>query len=81
MIEIAKISSQGQVTIPAEIRKALCLKPGDKIAFITNSAGEYVLANASLLSLSRAQKDLEGAAEQAGIESEEQLLKLIKENR
>ena len=81
MIEVAKISSQGQVTIPVEIRKALGLESGDKVAFVTNEAGEYVLANASLLALSRAQKDFEGAAAEASVENEDDLLKLIKESR
>jgi AbrB family looped-hinge helix DNA binding protein len=81
MIEVAKISSQGQVTIPAEIRRSLGLNGGDKIAFITNEAGEFVLANASLLALAKAQKAFEGAAEEAGINSEEDLLKVIKEVR
>ena len=81
MIEVAKISSQGQVTIPAEIRKSLGLSGGDKIAFITNEAGEFVLANASLLALAKAQKAFEGAAKEAGINSEEELLKVIKEVR
>lgn len=31
---LATITKKGQVTIPAEIRKALGLKPRDKVAFI-----------------------------------------------
>ncbi len=81
MIEVAKVSTQGQVTVPVEIRKSLRLNPGDKIAFVTNRLGEIVLANATLLALSRAQEDFKGAAEEAGIDNEESLLRLIKENR
>lgn len=81
MIEIAKLSQQGQVTIPLEIRKGLDLRPGDKLAFISDEKGRYVLANASLLALKEAQKQFEGADEEAGVNSEEELLKLIKENR
>lgn len=81
MIEVAKVSTQGQVTVPVEIRKSLRLNPGDKIAFVTNHLGEIVLANATLLALSRAQEDFKGAAEEAGIDNEESLLRLIKENR
>lgn len=39
---LATITTKGQVTIPAEIRKALGLKPRDKIAFILNQ-GEVKL--------------------------------------
>lgn len=81
MIEIAKLSQQGQVTVPREIRNALDLRLGDKLAFISDEKGHYLLANASLLALETAQKDFEGAAEEAGVKDEEELLKLIKENR
>jgi len=39
---LATITAKGQVTIPAEIRKALGLKPGDKVAFTLNQ-GEVKL--------------------------------------
>ena len=33
-MELAKITLRGQITIPAEIRKKLCVKDGDKVVFI-----------------------------------------------
>ena len=81
MIEIAKVSSQGQITIPVEIRKRLHLKPGDKVAFVTSQDGTVVFANASLLALATAQEAFKGAAKEAGISLEEELLALIKESR
>ena len=33
-MELAKITSKGQITIPAAIRKLLGLKEGDKVLFI-----------------------------------------------
>jgi antitoxin PrlF len=39
----ASLTSKGQITIPIEVRKDLGLKTGDKIAFIKNERGEYVL--------------------------------------
>jgi len=33
-MEVAKITSRGQVTIPIDIRKKLGVKEGDKIIFI-----------------------------------------------
>lgn len=36
-MEIAKITSKGQVTIPNEIRKKLGVDTGDKLAFIEDN--------------------------------------------
>ncbi len=32
----AKITSKGQITIPAEIRKALAMEPGDRLSFVVD---------------------------------------------
>jgi antitoxin PrlF len=37
------LTSKGQATIPKHIRDALGLKPGDKLTFDVNDAGELVL--------------------------------------
>lgn len=39
----ASITSKGQITLPIEVRKKLGLKPGDKVRFIENENGEYIL--------------------------------------
>jgi antitoxin PrlF len=39
----ATITSKGQITIPAEIRKKLRLKAGDKISFFEDEPGKYTL--------------------------------------
>ena len=36
---IASLSSKGQITIPAEIRKYLGLDPNDKVAFVIDDKG------------------------------------------
>lgn len=36
---IATITSKGQVTIPAEVRKYLAIKTNDKIAFVIDAEG------------------------------------------
>ena len=38
-----KLTTQGQVTIPASIRKNLGLHPGDRVSFVKNDRGEVVL--------------------------------------
>ena len=39
----ATLSSKGQATIPKHIRDSLGLKPGSKLEFTVNDAGEIVL--------------------------------------
>jgi AbrB family looped-hinge helix DNA binding protein len=38
----ATVTSKGQITIPAEVRKALRLEPGTKIHFYAGENGEYI---------------------------------------
>jgi len=40
MMNLAKISKNGQITIPSEVRKTLNLEAGDKIIFIRDPNGE-----------------------------------------
>ena len=39
----ATVTSKGQITIPAKVRKALGLKPGVRIDFYETADGEYAL--------------------------------------
>ena len=64
-MELAKITSKGQITIPAAIRKLLGLKEGDKVLFIQEGS-KVVMMNASVNALLEIQKDFEGAAAAAG---------------
>ena len=43
-MEIAKITSKGQITIPADIRKELGLNTGDKVAFLKYE-NKYIILN------------------------------------
>lgn len=40
MFQIAKLSSKGQVTVPAEVRKTLNLKTGDALAWEIQEDGK-----------------------------------------
>ncbi len=40
MLQLAKISSKGQVTVPAEVRKTLQLKTGDTLAWEIQEDGK-----------------------------------------
>ena len=80
-MNLAKVSANGQITVPAEIRRLLGLRSGDKILFFQNSNGEVVINNASAQAIYKAQKAFESVAEQMGVENEEDVQALVDEIR
>jgi len=59
-MDLAKVSANGQITVPVEIRRALKLKEGDKLLFFKNENGEIVVNNTSLIAIGDAQKAVTG---------------------
>lgn len=59
-MNLAKISQNGQITIPIDIRRALDLQSGDKVLFMTKKDGEVVIKNSSRLAIKEAQDGLSG---------------------
>ena len=80
-MNLARVSSNGQITVPAEIRRMLGIKSGDKILFIQNANGEIVINNASAQAIYKAQKAFEGVAEQMGVYDEDDVQALVDEVR
>lgn len=80
-MNLAKISSNGQITVPMEIRRLLGLKPGDKVLFFQNDDGEIVINNASAKAIFKAQTAFEGAVEKMGISDEDDVQALVDEIR
>ncbi|HHX14014.1 MAG TPA: AbrB/MazE/SpoVT family DNA-binding domain-containing protein [Clostridiales bacterium] len=80
-MNLAKVSSSGQITVPLEVRRALNLKPGDKVLFIQNERGQFTIGNASAQAIYKAQTAFEGVAEKMGIKSEEDVQALVNEVR
>lgn len=80
-MNLAKISANGQITVPMEIRRRLMLKEGDKILFIERENGEIVINNASAVAILKAQKAFEGVAKTAGIKDEDAVQSLVDEVR
>ena len=79
-MDLARVSSKGQVTIPIEIRRMLGIKEGDKVVF-TQKDGEIVLLNANRLAFQQFQNSMVGAAAEAGITSEQDVVDIVKEVR
>jgi len=65
-MNLAKLTTSGQVTVPVEIRSLLNLKVGDKILFVRNENGEVVINNASISAIRKAQTAFMGVAESLG---------------
>jgi AbrB family looped-hinge helix DNA binding protein len=61
-MNLAKVSANGQITVPVEIRRALRLKEGDKVLFFQKENGEIVVNNTSLLAIGEAQNAVAGSA-------------------
>jgi antitoxin PrlF len=59
-MNLAKVSPNGQITVPVEIRRKLKIKEGDKIIFLEKPSGEIVLRNSSVFALRQAQSQLSG---------------------
>lgn len=78
-IEVSRISSKGQVTIPKTIRELLKLNEGDRVAFIEED-GKVVISKASLLALHDLQDTLSKEAFDKGI-TEQNLLDELKRVR
>lgn len=80
-MNLAKISANGQITVPIEIRRLLGLKSGDKILFFQKPDGEVVMSNASSQAIRKAQIAFADAAETIGITSENDIQALVNEVR
>jgi len=80
-MNLVKLSANGQITVPAEIRKFLSLKGGDKILIYQNPSGEIVLDNASATALQKVQKAMAGVAESLGVYDEDDVQALVNEVR
>lgn len=80
-MNLAKISANGQITVPIEIRRLLGLKSGDKILFFQKQDGEIVVSNASSQAIRKAQSAFAGAAETIGVSSEDDIQALVDEVR
>lgn len=79
-LELAKLTSKGQLTIPIAIRKKLHLKEGDKVAFLSDDDGIRIV-NASVLALEKAQKAFAGEAERLGLKTEQDVVDMVSEIR
>ena len=79
-MESAKVTAKGQVTIPKSIRELLDLKEGSKILFI-QKGNDVIIKNSAMITLENIQKEFDGEAKRLGLETEEDVVEMIKKYR
>ena len=79
-MELAKITSKGQITLPINIRKILNLKEGDKVAFVEKD-GNFVIINPVSLAIDEARNAFKGEAKKLKLKDEEDVVRMVKEVR
>jgi AbrB family looped-hinge helix DNA binding protein len=80
MLDVSRVTSKGQVTIPIEMRRKLGLKEGDKVVFMEDG-GNIIVANAAMLALKEVQEAFVGEAERLGLRDEQDVVDMVKEVR
>ncbi|MBR0128514.1 MAG: AbrB/MazE/SpoVT family DNA-binding domain-containing protein [Neisseriaceae bacterium] len=85
MFNLAKVSNNGQITIPAEIRRELGILSGDKIFFSRNQLGEIIIGNAKKITagqaLDTAQQQLKPLAKELNLSNADEVQNLVNEFR
>lgn len=76
----SKITSKGQITIPVELRQLPGFTPGERVTFVRDG-GDLMLLGNDLAALSQFGEGFRGAAEEAGLRTEQDVVDMIKSFR
>jgi AbrB family looped-hinge helix DNA binding protein len=79
-MELAKITTRGQITLPIEIRRILKVGEGDKVVFVEEN-GRIIVENAARLAFAQVQEAFKGEAERLGLKTEQDVVDMVKEIR
>ena len=79
-VAVAKVSDNGRVILPPDVRKKLKVKDGDRVEFAEENGRIYVM-NAGMSAYRQLVKDFEGAAEKAGFHNKEELMDYLHDFR
>lgn len=80
IVDSAKVMSKGQITLPKDIREALQLNSGDRVTLVYEN-GHVIMMNSAAYAMQMLNKGMAGEAEKAGLQTEEDINKLINEIR
>ena len=79
-VDNAKVMSKGQVTIPKSVRDVLGVSNGDRVSFVVDGNNVRII-NSAVYAMQILQAQMAGEAERAGLSSEEDVVRLIKDIR
>ncbi len=76
LVDTAKVMAKGQITLPKDIREALGVQAGDRVTLIQRGA-QIIMMNAAVYAMKTLQQAMVGEAEQAGLNSEDDVEAMI----
>jgi bifunctional DNA-binding transcriptional regulator/antitoxin component of YhaV-PrlF toxin-antitoxin module len=79
-MELARVTTRGQVTLPPSILRTLKVKDGSKIMFFEEN-GRVIIENAGMIALQEARDAMRGEAERLGLKDEQDVVTMIKDVR
>ena len=79
-METARMNSNGQVTIPLNIRKKLNLKDGANLAFVEKD-GDFIIKSQTMIELEAFHDGFKGVAEKLDLKTDQDIVDLIKQVR
>ena len=80
IVDNAKVMSKGQITLPKDIRTRLRVNTGDRVTLICED-DQVILMNSAVYAMKILQKDMAGEFKNVGIESDDDVMELVKELR
>lgn len=81
VLDMAKVTSKGQVTVPASVRGAIGVQEGDKILFVQEDDGRISLYGSNMQVLKATQEAFAGAAQEAGLANIDDVVALVNDVR
>ena len=79
-MELAKVTSKGQITIPIDVRKRYGLREGSRVSVLEED-GKLYLMNSTMAAFREAQAAFSCIAEASGIDTEEDAVDMAKRFR
>jgi AbrB family looped-hinge helix DNA binding protein len=80
LVDNAKVMAKGQITLPKDIREALGVGTGDRVTLIRRD-DQVIMMNSAIYAMKMLQQAMDGEAEKAGIESDDDVVRMIMEMR
>ena len=80
LVDNAKVMSKGQITLPKDIREALGVQTGDRVTLIHKDS-QVIMMNSAVYAIKMLQTAMQGEAENAGLNSDDDVVEMIMEMR